>query len=132
MKNWNDLQKAISESKARSAWTRGVRQYASEIISEISQWVCPFDDFRAMKPSRRKEHCMNGAQSWRSYSEGGCALIRDFDIAERLCSPSELKKLTRKDGSLRERPNASETWLECQARALHQAMRLINTLMRDL
>lgn len=33
-----------------------------------------------------------GARNWQECSAGGCALIYDSDIAERLCSQSELKK----------------------------------------
>lgn len=60
---------------------------------------------------------LNGADGWPQYSEGGCSLIYDPDIAERLCTPSELKKNRHGDRN----PNSWETWLQCQARALHQA-----------
>lgn len=53
---------------------------------------------------------------------GGNSLIYDQDIANRLATPSEIKRVTRKDGSLR-KPNASEEWLDTQARALYQASR---------
>ena len=132
MKNWNDLKTAISESKARSAWARGVRQYASELIEEAdSDLGLNFDEFVAMDRAQRKKRLLNGAQSWFEYSEGGCSLVYDSDVAERLCSPSELKRLTLKDG-LKDAPNPRENWLQCQARALHQAMCLINRLMSDL
>ena len=49
------------------------------------------------------------------------ALLYDEDIAENLCSPSELKKC--KNGMLR--PNKQEQWLDVQARALLQAEKLI-------
>ena len=58
---------------------------------------------------------------WLEYSEGGCALVYDEDIAERLCTPSELKK--KKGGRLQ--PNSRETWIEIQARALYKAASLI-------
>ena len=69
---------------------------------------------------------LNGADDWRQYSEGGCALVYDSDIAERVCSPSELKRC--KGGE--RQPNASETWLECQARALGQAASLVRRAYR--
>ena len=69
-----------------------------------------------------------GAGDWRQYSEGGCALVYDADIAARLCSPSELKRVR---GGERQ-PNSRETWLECQSRALWQAHRLIETEWRKL
>ena len=132
MKNWNDLKTAISESKARSAWARGVRQYASELIEEAdSDWQLDFAEFAAMDREKREKRLLNGAQNWVEYSEGGCSLVYDSDVAERLCSPSELKKLTLKSG-LKDAPNPRENWLQCQARALHQAMCLINQLLSDL
>lgn len=56
---------------------------------------------------------------------GGNFLIYDDDIAERYCTPSELKKVTRKDGSIRDHANSSENWLDVQERAIRQAIRLI-------
>lgn len=55
------------------------------------------------------------------YSDGGLSLICDADIAQRLCTPSGLKKT--KNGE--RDPNKYETWIQCQARALSQAWRLI-------
>lgn len=48
---------------------------------------------------------------------GGCSLIYDSDIAERLCCPSELRKTHNGE----RRPNSKEEWLDTQARALTQA-----------
>lgn len=52
---------------------------------------------------------------------GGCACIFDSDIAERLCTQSELKRCDY--GRLR--PNSEEYWLDVQARALFQSYNLI-------
>ena len=68
-----------------------------------------------------KENMLNGASDWPQYSYGGSALISDLDIAERLATASEIKSRTRKDGSFNQMANARETWLDVQARALHQA-----------
>ena len=68
---------------------------------------------------------LNGAADWSAYSYGGCALIYDEDIARHYCTPSELRKVTHKDGTISERANARENWLDVQARALNQAARLI-------
>ena len=69
---------------------------------------------------------LNGADNWEQYSEGGCSLIYDADIAERLCSPSGLKRC--KGGE--RAPNSRENWIDCQARALFQASRLVNRAFR--
>tara|TARA_R100000234_G_scaffold82540_1_gene52142 strand:- start:161 stop:484 length:324 start_codon:yes stop_codon:yes gene_type:complete len=94
----------IESSPARSAWKRGVKLYAVELIESL--------DGRELT----EKNLLN--------SYGACSLIYDADIAERLCTPSELKK-TR--GGERN-PNGRETWLDCQARALLQACNLIMKL----
>lgn len=101
----------IQSLTPRSAWGRGVQAYALELLENLAE-----DN---LEPVR--ENLLNGARDWRDFSYGGCALIYDAEIAERLCSPSELKR-TR--GGERQ-PNSRETWLDCQARALNQAARLI-------
>ena len=39
-----------------------------------------------------KKDLLNGASDWNQYSWGGCSLIYNSDIAERVCSPSKLKR----------------------------------------
>ncbi len=68
-----------------------------------------------------EDNLLNGAGDWHHYSEGGSGLIYNSDIAERYCTPSELKRS--KGGELM--PNSRENWIELQARALYQANRLI-------
>jgi hypothetical protein len=99
----------------RSAWGRGVRLYAVELAESID------DSADLSNETLLKKALLNGASDWKQYSEGGCALVYDADIAERLCSASELRRC--KGGE--RQPNARETWLECQARALGQASALI-------
>lgn len=114
------LKKALEnlESRAdRSAWDRGVTAYARELLGGVVENV---EGGYYAAPQTRAEFeraAMNGATSWAQYSAGGCALIYDGDIAERLCTPSELKK--KRGGELN--PNSRETWLDTQARALFQA-----------
>jgi hypothetical protein len=108
MKTKNEISARISATSPRSAWSRGVKTYALELLEGLE------GDYTA-------EALLNGAENWRAFSYGGCALIYDADIAARLCNPSELK---RKNGGCLP-PNSSETWLDVQARALNQAARLI-------
>ena len=111
----NELIKKIEASKARSAWARGVRAYALELLEEHESEEIP-ENWEALK-----NDLLNGAKNWKEYSWGGCSLIYDQDIARRLCAPWELKKTK---GGFR-KPNAREEWLDCQARALYQACNLI-------
>ena len=97
----------IRNTTARAAWSKGVKAYALDLLAELP------DEIPAA-PRDIKALMLNGASDWTEYSYGGCALIYDGDIAERLCTPSELR-----------RPNGREEWLDTQARALSQAAQLI-------
>ena len=99
----------------RSAWSRAVHTYAVELVESLTE----SDDLS--NETLLRKALLNGADNWQQYSEGGCALVYDADIAERVCSPSELKRV--KGGE--RQPNARENWLECQARALAQAAALV-------
>ena len=105
----------LETRKDRSAWNKGVTVYALELLENITETEII-----------TKERLLNGAENWEEFSWGGCSLIYDYDIAERLCTPSELKKT--RNGE--RRPNPRESWLDTQARALFQACNRIMTLAR--
>ena len=116
-----DIQSALSSIPAgRSAWSRAVHTYAVELVESLTESADLSNETLLRKA------LLNGAGDWQQYSEGGCALVYDADIAERLCSASELKRC--KGGE--RQPNAHETWIECQARALFQASRLVHRAFR--
>lgn len=118
--------KEIIESEAiRSAWSNGVKIYALELLDDLEGANLDgyIDD--AITTNNIKELLLNGAESWSSYSWGGSSLIYDCDIAERLCTPSELKRT--RNGE--RRPNANEDWLDTQAMALTQAYHKIRTAL---
>jgi hypothetical protein len=116
--------------KGRSAWARGVYNYAWELIDNVEQNY----NYIGMKEhdqiSMKELECymLNGASDWKSYSWGGSSLIYDSDIAQALCTPSELKKTD----NGRRRPNKNEEWLDVQARALTQAAHLIKSIAWSL
>ena len=60
----------ISSFEYRSCWNKGVHKYTLELLAEI-------DDHK--KPTRKS--LLNGASSWLEYSQGGCSLIWNNDIA---------------------------------------------------
>ena len=109
------IRTTITARRARSAWDKGVTLYALELLDNIRD--LPAADNR----QEIQKALLNGARNWSEYSWGGCSLIYNGDIAERLCSPSELKRC--RGGEWR--PNRREEWLDVQARALYQAFRLI-------
>lgn len=117
--NIEKLRESIVAEKQRSAWDKGVTQYALELVDELAEQINDgyVDPTELVKPRALRAALLNGAKDWREYSWGGCSLIFDPDIASRLCCPSELKKT--RNGE--RRPNSREEWLDVQARALHQA-----------
>lgn len=119
MKTNKELTALVTATPARSAWKRGVKAYALEMIEGAEGELSSFTDL--------KKELLNGARTWKEYSEGGCALIYDADIAELLCSPSEYRKTRQGERA----PNSRETWLDVQARALGQAATLISTVAKE-
>jgi hypothetical protein len=118
MKTNIELSALITATPARSAWRRGVKAYALEMIERADCELACVSDL--------KNELLNGARTWKEYSEGGCALIYDAEIAELLCSPSEYRRT--REGQ--RAPNSRESWLDVQARALGQAATLIASAVR--
>lgn len=110
---------------ARSAWGRGVREYAvdlaRDLVDQVRGGYVTRESLTDWTEVRRV--LLNGAADWLQYSWGGCTLCYDQDIAARLCSPSEYRR--KRGGELR--PNAREEWLDVQARALGQAARIVES-----
>ena len=121
MKTISQLKEAIKNSPARSAWDKGIKLYALDLIEDLPDE----QEFYGSQADRKT--LLNGADDWQQYSEGGGALIYDGDIAARLCNPSEYKRT--KEGQ--NPPNARESWLDAQARALYQAAALIVRLAKE-
>ena len=109
--NKEQLIEIISARNARSAWDKATNAYALELLKDAEE------GFSSVS-------LLNGAENWKAFSYGGCSLIYNADIAERVCSPSELKRTRGGERA----PNSRESWLDCQARCLSQAANLISTL----
>ena len=110
----------VNEKNARSYWKRGVNEYALELLDNLKYMT---DNGNIPTTWQElKKALLNGADNWQHFSEVGCSLIYNDDIAKRLCTPSELK---RTDNGRKE-PNARENWIDYQARALFQASNRIN------
>lgn len=114
-----DIQKEITKHTARSAWDKGVRAYAKELFDSFVENRHLSDETRVGKIT--EVDLLGGASSWSQYSFGGCSLVYDGDICERLCTPHEAKRL--KDGE--RKPVMYDTWLDAQAEALRQAARIV-------
>ena len=111
-----ELRKLVAEFPNRSAWKRGVKEYADELLNNLEE-KSQLNGRLPKDEKELKEWLLNGARNWAEYSRGGKALVYDCQIAERLCTPSELKRTY--GGMLT--PNRTESWLDVQTRALYQA-----------
>lgn len=126
MKNINlsELSKKIENLNPRSAWQKGVKEYAEELICELEEYADyngTLGTISALNSTDFEHICLNGADNWSAYSYGGSSLIWNEDIAKTLCTPSGLKRT--KNGQ--NDPNSRETWMDVQARALRQAFDLL-------
>lgn len=130
MKNIGKLYQSIESEKQRSAWDKGVSAYALELVEQLGEQINGgyFEELDLTESKKVRAALLNGAADWSQYSWGGCSLIYDSDIAERLCCPSELKKT--RNGE--RRPNSREEWLDVQARALFQAANRVCRHIRTL
>ena len=108
----NAVVEEIENIPARSAWSKGVRGFAIDLFARTAEGKNEIEILNITK-----NDLLNGADDWNQFSYGGCRLVNDGEIAESLCTPSELKR--KKGGELP--PNSYETWLDVQARALRQA-----------
>lgn len=130
MTNIEKLYQSIESEKQRSAWNKGVTQYALELVEQLGEQINGgyFEELDLTESKKVRAALLNGAENWSQYSWGGSALIYNGDIAERLCCPSELKKT--RNGE--RRPNSREEWLDTQARALFQAANRVCRHIRTL
>lgn len=116
----NRTLQSINARKSRSAWERGVNEYAYELAESIEDGK-EFKDINSFAIE-----LLNGACDWYEYSEGGCSLISDYEIAERLCPPSKFKK--KKYGELP--PYRGKSWLNLQAKALRAASYVVKSHLK--
>lgn len=114
----SEIIEILSQRRDRSAWDRGVTAYAIDMLEGL-------EEDTELEASDARKTLLNGASDWGQYSWGGCSLIYDVQVAERVCNPSELRRCR---GGER-RPNASEEWLDVQARALWQAARRVTAIV---
>ena len=83
----------------KSQWERAVRAYRGELFESIFDMspkalikAFRFDSYEGARKNIEKL-LMNGAESWKEYSRGGCSLCYNEDIKKRLFSPSVAKKI---------------------------------------
>ena len=105
----------------KSAWNNGIKQYMHDFID--------YDDIlfdklvKSQNFNEFKQILLNGANNWTHHSWSGCSLCYNYDILERLCPASVVKKY--QNCSM---INGMEL-LDIQARALSQACKKLYNIM---
>ena len=129
MKTIAEIRQEIENKKTRSAWDKGVKEYALELLEDMeNERKLAKETDMAVYPATLESELLNGAMNWKQFSWGGCSLVYDFQIANRLCNSSELKKT--RNGE--RRPNSREEWLDVQTRALYQAENMIRACIHSI
>lgn len=113
--NYPAAREEIESVRTRSAWQRGVIAYALELLDSVAGRAA-YEGHGPEDVAQIRQWMLDGARDWSEYS------------AERLCTPSELRK-TRYGAR---NPNRIETWLDVQARALYQAARVVVAACKEV
>ena len=123
----NELRKLVEEIPNTSAYKRGIKKYTDELLDNLEEMARIYK--RLPKDENELESwLLKGAMNWENYSYRGYSLKFNRQIAERLCTPSELKK---KDGG-RIAPSRHDNWFNEQAKALNYACLRIKSKFRLL
>ena len=125
MKEMQKIRERLAAFKARSAWDKGVKEIAEGLLDQYEE-IVQYREGSDPVPPLTEKAVLNGANGWKQYCYGGCAMITNAQIAKALCTPSEL----RRTDYGRKAPNARETWMDVQVRAYIQAWVLIKRCMR--
>lgn len=115
----------LNARRNRSAWDKAITLYALDLLDDVQKGVNKIKRL-PLDGAELEQWALNGASCWEQYSNGGCSLCYNADIAARVCTPSKLK---RTNGGMNA-PNSRETWLDVQARALYQACNRIRFTCR--
>ena len=115
------LAKKVAKTPARSAWKKGVRHCAEDLLQTVAD-IRSDKELKAVKNYGDLEKlALNGSKDWKQYTRNGTGMIWNEEIAETFCTPSELKRT--KGGQLP--PNGREDWMDVYARGMYQASWLI-------
>ena len=105
----------------KSAWNKGLKAYMHDFIDYD---IILFDKLvKSQNFNEFKQILLNGADNWTHHSWSGCSLRYNYDILERLCPASVVKKY--QNCSM---INGIEL-LDIQARALSQACKKLYNIM---
>lgn len=113
-----EIYKKTMKIYGKSAWSNGVNEYALELLQFYAE------NFDEVNLHLLLKNLLNGEVSWLGYSWNGRSLTYKYDIAKRLCTPSEFLK----SNNGKRKPNSRDEWLDVQAKALSQAFKRIKEI----
>lgn len=111
--------------KPRSAWNRGVKQWALDLLGEMDDKT----EFTSLTSLLLE--ALSGSLDWKQYCYDDKGIISDYSIVEAFCTPTEKQRYISRLGALRA-PNANETWMDVQVKAATQAWDLIERVAKFL
>ena len=99
----------------RGRYYQGVAKYVPEIVYRAS-----FEqgELNKLSVTDFRVRLLNGAETWKHYSEGACSLVDNAEIAARFFYPYDVERLRRKDFCIGDDCCAM---INLQARALREA-----------
>lgn len=103
-------------TKNNNQWQRGVIEYAKEFLNTLEENY----NIKDFATEFSNEQLMNNASSPKQHSNSGNTLISNYDIANRLYSPSVAKTMFNKN------------LLEVQTKAIYQALILFKNSQHNL
>ena len=119
------IELAFNQERSYTNWTRAVCQYAMEMLESFEE----NNGFDVEKLNEKS--LLRGARDWQQYSNGGFSLVGNSEIAERLCSPTQLyiyergMKAPVGMKTLQGTAHSDSSWIDVQAVALKQAAEMV-------
>ena len=110
----------------RSAWDKAVSLYALDLLDDVQEGADNMERL-PLDGAELEQWALNGASCWEQYSNGGCSLCYNADIAARVCTPSMYKR--KREGA--SEPGNGKTWIDVQADALKKACWRIRRICRS-
>lgn len=106
----NALRQLQASESHPSKWTNGIFQMAESVLRKLPAHM-------EVDETNLSDRLLCGAENWEDYSRSGRPFSQDWEIAETLCTPAELRLCQYG----RKSPGGGESWQDVQARALNLA-----------
>lgn len=122
----NTIRAELNARHDRSTWDKAVTLYALDLLEDVQEGADNMERL-PLDGAELEQWALNGASCWEQYSNGGCSLCYNADIAARVCTPSMYKR--KREGA--SEPGNGKTWIDVQADALKKACWRIRRICRS-